>query len=124
MTAPGKPTGMSDLLDALQATLASSAPERREAVGAAIDAYAIDFPEGFRWASGPQAPTFLHFLLSTIEHTCQPSSGSRASRARCLIDRKFYPRPYQTSGDSAHTQDAQSVTAALRPSPGLGQDGS
>jgi hypothetical protein len=128
MIAPGKPTRMSDLLDALQVTLAASDPEKREAVGAAIDAYAVHFPEGFRWASGPQAPTLLHRLLSTIEHACQLSTGSRASRARCLVDRNFYPRPYQTPGGSAHSQDAQSATlntsSVLRLPPESSQDGS
>ena len=128
MTAAGKPTRMSDLLEALQMTLAASDPERREAVGSEIEAYAVHFPEGFRWASGPQAPTLLHCLLSTIQNACQPSSGSRASRARCLIDRKFYPQPYQTSEGSAHLQNAQSATlntsSVLRLPPGSSQDGS
>lgn len=126
MTAAGTPTRMSDLLEALQMTLAASDPESRDAVGSAIEAYAAHFPEGFRWASGPQAPTLLHYLLSTIQNACQPSFGSRASRARCLIDRDTYPRLFQTSEASTHAQDAQSATSSIssatQPASWVGQD--
>jgi len=111
MTAPGKPTCLSDLLDALQAAIAASDAERREAVGAAIDAYAMHFPEGFRWASGPQSPTLLHCLLSTIDLACRPASRSRACQPQYLIDRKSYPQPHPKAGAFAHCpQEAISET--------------
>jgi hypothetical protein len=83
-----KLTGMYELLDAVEATIAAADPAKREALAATIDAYVKDFPDEFFWAVGAQAPTLLYHLLSTIDVACRPSSQSKPRPVIRLVDRK------------------------------------
>jgi hypothetical protein len=93
MNVSDKPTGMCELLAALEGTIAAADPGKRAAVAAMIDAYAREFPEEFRWAAGPQAPTLLYRLLTTIDVACRPEGKARRRQGPYLIDRKSYPQP-------------------------------
>ena len=94
MIASEKSTGMSEFLAALDGTIAAADPEKRAAVAAMMDAYAKDFAAEFRWAAGPQAPTLLSRLLTTIDAACRPECDIRRE-GPFVIDRKSYPQPYE-----------------------------
>jgi hypothetical protein len=65
-------TGKHELFRAIIELIVTSNPDRREALGTTIKAYARDFPEDFHWAVGSTAPALLHHLLSAIEAGCRP----------------------------------------------------
>jgi hypothetical protein len=81
-------TGMYELLDALEATLQSADPDKREALAKTIDAYHDDFPEEFHWAIGAQSPTLLHNLMMAIDVACRPDAQSKPRSVIRLVDRK------------------------------------
>ena len=70
-------TGMYDVLEALEAVIASSDPERREQLAAAIDGYMNSCPEDFFWSVGAQAPSLLYHLVTSIDMSCRPESQSK-----------------------------------------------
>jgi hypothetical protein len=78
--------GMYEVLDALEAAIASADPTKREALAKAIDGYHEDFPEEFHWALGAQSPALLYHLLMSIDSACRPSSQSKKRLA--LVNRK------------------------------------
>jgi hypothetical protein len=80
--------GMYELLDAVEAVVKSADPTQRKALEQTIDAYADDFPDEFYWAVGPQAPMFLHHLLTAIDVACRPEAQSKSRAANRLADRK------------------------------------
>jgi hypothetical protein len=80
--------GVYDLLDAVEAVVKSADPGERKALAQTLDAYADDFPDEFYWAVGPQAPMFLHHLLTSIDVACRPEAQSKARAANRLADRK------------------------------------
>lgn len=59
-------TGMYDVLDALEAVIKAAPKAQREALAAAVDAYAENFPDEFFWATGGQAPALLQHLMMLI----------------------------------------------------------
>jgi hypothetical protein len=81
-------TGMYELLDAIEAVIKAADPAKREALAQTIDAYADDFPDDFFWAIGPQAPTLLNHIFSSIDAACRPETQSKARPAIRLVDRK------------------------------------
>jgi hypothetical protein len=92
-------TGMYELLDAIEAVVASADAEKRKALATTIDEYADDFAEDFYWATSGQAPALLHHLLQTIDAACTSprlpayeTSGNRSTtrskRTVSLSDRK------------------------------------
>jgi hypothetical protein len=82
-----KVTGMYEVFDAIEATIATADPVKREALAKTIDAYARDFPHEFLWAIGPQAPMLLHQVLTTIDVACRSPSQSRPRPAIRLVNR-------------------------------------
>jgi hypothetical protein len=80
-------TGMYELVDALEATLQSADPDKREALAKVIDAY-HNFPEEFHWAIGARAPTLLHNLMMAIGVVCRPNKQDRSRGIIRLVDRK------------------------------------
>ena len=72
-------TGMYELLDAIEGVIKAADPAKREAHARTIDAWANDFPEDFLWAVGPQAPTLLNHILSTIESGVPPRGAIEAA---------------------------------------------
>jgi len=88
MTDEPQMTGMYELFQAIDAAISASDPLKRETLARTIDAYARDFPDEFCWAIGPQAPTLLHQVLTTIDMACRPPSQSRPRPAVRLVDRK------------------------------------
>lgn len=88
MAGSDEPTGMYDLIDALEAVIAAADPAKREALATTIDAYAEDFPDEFYWAIGAQAPTLLYHLVTTIDAACRPPSQSKPRPVFRLVDRK------------------------------------
>jgi len=87
MTEENTSGGVYELLDALVAVIAASDPAKREALAAAIDAYAEDYTEDFLWATGMQAPTLLHHMFNSIDCACRPESQSKPRPAIRLVDR-------------------------------------
>jgi hypothetical protein len=85
---------MCEFLAALSGTMAAADPKKRAAVAAMMDAYAKDFAAEYRWAAGPQAPTLLSRLLTTIDTACRAESDTRRD-GPFVIDRKSYPQPYE-----------------------------
>jgi hypothetical protein len=81
-------TGIYELLDAVEAVIKAADPAKREDLAQTIDAYADDFPDEFYWAIGPQAPTLLNHMLSTIDAACRPEKQSKPRPAIRLVDRK------------------------------------
>lgn len=79
-------TGIFELLDAIEAVITAADPEKREALATTIDAYHEDFPEDFHWAIGPQAPAFLHMLVTIIDAACREKGESKSQVIR-LADR-------------------------------------
>ena len=77
-------TGMYELLDAIEGVIKAADPAKREAHARTIDAWANDFPEDFLWAVGPQAPTLLNHILSTMRAEAQ----SKPRGVIRLVDRK------------------------------------
>ncbi|MGA6963590.1 MAG: hypothetical protein WBZ51_08220 [Xanthobacteraceae bacterium] len=71
-----KPTLLFDVLDALEDALKHCAPDKRQALANALDAYSEDCAEDFWWALGQQSPTMLHMLMTTIYSGCQTGSGA------------------------------------------------
>jgi len=61
-----EPTGMYELLDAIEDVIKAADPAKRADLAKTIDAYADDFPDDFFWAVGAQAPTLLSQLLMAI----------------------------------------------------------
>jgi hypothetical protein len=80
--------GMYELLDAIEAVVKAADPVKREALAQTIDAYADDFPDEFFWAVGPQAPTLLYHMLSTMDAACRPEAQSKPRAPIRLVDRK------------------------------------
>ena len=82
-------TGMYELLEAVEAVIQAADPAKREALADTIDAYATGgFGDEFHWAIGPQSPTLLHHLMSTIDAACRPEAQSKPRAVIRLIDRK------------------------------------
>jgi hypothetical protein len=72
---------MYEVLEALEDVIKSAPAEQRSALAERIDEYEEDFPEEHSWATGPQAPVFLHHLFMEIDMACrsnddEPSSSS------------------------------------------------
>jgi hypothetical protein len=80
--------GMYELLDALEAVIASCDPAKREALAGTIDAYAESFPEEFYWATGAQAPSLLHHLMLLMDSASRPDAESKVRPVIRLVDRK------------------------------------
>jgi hypothetical protein len=82
--------GMYEVLDALEAAIASADATKRKALAESIDAYHDDFPDDFHWALGAQSPTLLYHLFMSIDTACRPPSQSktRAAVRLRLVDRK------------------------------------
>ncbi|MBN8978902.1 MAG: hypothetical protein J0I08_20740 [Rhizobiales bacterium] len=81
-------TCMHDVLDALEAVIASSDPKKREALAAAIDGYAESFPEDFHWSISAQSPSLLNHLVMVIDWSCRPEAETKPRPAIRLVDRK------------------------------------
>jgi hypothetical protein len=74
MTESDKPlTGIYEILDALEAIIKATDPQKRNHLAETIDAYAEDFPDEYYWALGGQAPAMLHMLLMAIDAACRES---------------------------------------------------
>jgi hypothetical protein len=81
--------GMYELLEAVEAVIQAADPAKRAALAETIDAYADGpFAEEFYWATGAQAPVFLHHLMIGIDAACRPESQSKPRPALRLVDRK------------------------------------
>jgi hypothetical protein len=81
-------TDLYDLIDALEAVITASDPEKREQLARIIDGYADDNPDDFFWATSAQSPTLLYQVLMTIDAACRPSSQSKPRPVIRLVDRK------------------------------------
>jgi hypothetical protein len=80
--------GMYELMDALEAVIKSSGPEKRKALAETVDSYAEHFPDDFDWASGAQSPTLLSNLMMVIRTAPGPDEQSkpRPSEGEASID--------------------------------------
>ena len=81
-------TDMYHLIDALEAVITSSDPEKREVLARTIDAYADDNPDDFFWAIDAQSPVLLYQVIMTIDAACRPTSQSKPRPVIRLVDRK------------------------------------
>jgi hypothetical protein len=82
-----EPTGMYELLEAIEAVVRASDPDKRAALAKTIDAYSEDFPDEFFWAVGAQSPTLLHHMIIAVDGACRSEGEKRRAPLR-LIDRK------------------------------------
>jgi hypothetical protein len=80
-------TGMYELLDAIEAVISASDPDKRELLAKTIDAYCEDFPDDFFWAIGPQSPTLLSHIVMLINSACRSPSQSKPRPVIRLMDR-------------------------------------
>jgi hypothetical protein len=80
--------GMYELLDAIEAVIRCSDPEKRETLAKTIDAYSEDFQEDFFWAIGPQSPSLLYHLMMSIDSATRPDAESKPRPVIRLVDRK------------------------------------
>ena len=87
-----EPTGMYELLEAIETVIKASNPEKREALAATVDAYADDFPEEFFWATGAQAPNLLAHIMLVIDGASR-GEGSKPRAVLRLADRKTEDKP-------------------------------
>ena len=81
-------TGMYELLDAIEAVIGSSDPQKRATLAKTIDAYCEDFPEDFFWATSAQAPSLLYNLMMAIDSASRPDAESKPRPVIRLVDRK------------------------------------
>jgi hypothetical protein len=81
-------TGMYELLDAIEAVIGSSDPQKRETLANTIDAFSEDFSEDFFWAIGPQSPSLLYHLMMSIDSATRPDAESKPRPVIRLVDRK------------------------------------
>ena len=72
-----EPTGMYELLDAIEDVIKTADPAKRANLAKTIAAYADDFPDEFFWAVGAQAPTLLSQLLMAIDVASRPEAQSK-----------------------------------------------
>ena len=80
--------GMYELLDAIEAVITSSDPQKRETLAKTIDAYSEDFQEDFFWSIGPQSPSLLYHLMMSIDSATRPDAESKPRPVIRLVDRK------------------------------------
>jgi hypothetical protein len=78
--------GMYGVLDALESIIKGAAADKREALEAALDAYAEEFPEEFDWATSGRSPALLYHLMTCIDLACHPAKSGRVIR---LVDREL-----------------------------------
>jgi hypothetical protein len=76
MTEREEPIGMYHFLTAVEETIKTADPAKRESLAAVIDAYHDDFPEEFDWATGKRAPALLYNLMMAIDIACR-SEGQK-----------------------------------------------
>jgi hypothetical protein len=81
-------TGMYELLDAVEAVIASADPAKRETLAKTIDAYCKDFPDEFFWATGAQSPALLYQLMMVIDSATRPDAETKPRPVIRLVDRK------------------------------------
>ena len=82
-------TGTYEVLEALEASLQSADPIKRQELATVLDAYHDDFPEDFHWALGASSPTLLSNLLMAVDAACRSSEQSKSRNVVVrLIDRK------------------------------------
>jgi hypothetical protein len=81
-------TGMYELLDAVEAVIASADPAKRETLAKTVDAYCEDFPEEFFWATSAQSPALLYQLMIAIDSSSRPEAESKPRPVIRLVDRK------------------------------------
>ena len=77
-------TGMYELLEAIEAAIKASAPDKRAALAKTIDAYSEDFPEDFFWAVGSQSPVLLHHLITAVDVACRGEGEKRRTALRLM----------------------------------------
>ena len=65
-----------DLWFAIEEAIESADPVKRRNLAAAIDAFAKQCPEDFRWVTGAQAPRFLHDMFVYINQSCRIETRS------------------------------------------------
>ena len=104
-------TGKHELFRAIIELIVTANPDRREALGTTIEAYARDFPEDFHWGVGASAPALLHHLLSAIEAGCRPPV---CRSRRCSLSTAC---PQQMCGGNAICNKVSDALCA-RPRPG------
>jgi len=80
--------GMYELLEALEAVIKASDPDKRAALASVIDGYQESFPDEFFWAVGAKAPTLLSHLMDSIDMSCRPEAQSRPRPPVRLVNRK------------------------------------
>lgn len=82
-------TGHFEVLDALRDVILASDPAKREVLRNTIQDWSQCDPEVYFWATGPQAPMLLHYIVMEIDLACDPDATPKPSRPVIrLVDRK------------------------------------
>jgi hypothetical protein len=55
-----------DVVEAVRTAIHAADPEKRKALATAMECFSHDEPDTFRWAIGPQCPSFLRDLIYAI----------------------------------------------------------
>jgi hypothetical protein len=84
-------TDVVDLCASIENMIRTAEPARRRAVARAFDGYARSFPQNYDWAVSGQAPALLHFLMGSIEMTCQEAPSKSKPSLRVVELKKMEP---------------------------------
>jgi hypothetical protein len=81
-------TGVFEVADALEASLATSDTAKLEVLSKTLNAYSEDFPDEYFWATGAQAPMILYSLMTVIELAGSPARARKSRNVIRLVDGK------------------------------------
>jgi hypothetical protein len=81
MAETDEPTGMYDVLAALEDVIMAADPAKREQLAKTLDAYHEDFPEDVHWAVGRSHRRFC--FISSCRSTVHVGLRHNRSRAAC-----------------------------------------
>ncbi len=84
-------TDVVTLCNAIENMIRTADPARRRAVARAFDDYAHTFPANYEWAVSGQGPALLHFLMGSIEMTCQEAPSKPKPNLRVVEFKKMEP---------------------------------
>jgi hypothetical protein len=66
-----------ELLNAIEAVVECSDPDKQAALAVTIDQYERNFPDEFYWAVGAQSPHLLHEIMNVLRTACDSESQSK-----------------------------------------------
>ena len=71
-----------ELLDAIEAVVECSDPNKQADLAVTIDQYEKNFPDEFYWAVGAQSPHLLHEIMMVLDTACRSESPSKPCKKK------------------------------------------